>query len=122
MITFAANSGTNLGPLLISALAIIVLFFVMIVRPQKKNAQKHQALLNAMAIGDQVITTGGIYGTIKSIDEETIELEIAKNTKVIVSKRAIAMKKVIEASDSTLQNEKVDKSETTDDSTNTAGK
>lgn len=96
MITFAANSGTNLGPLLISAVAIILLFFVMIVRPQKKNAQRHQALLNAMTIGDDVITTGGIYGTITGIEEETVELEIAKNTKVTVSKRAIAMKKVTE--------------------------
>ena len=108
MITFAANSGTNLGPLLISAVAIIVLFFVMIVRPQKKNAQKHQALLNALAIGDEVITTGGIYRTIQGIDEETIELEIAKKTNVTVSKRAIAMKKVTAPEIETIEEETKD--------------
>jgi preprotein translocase subunit YajC len=95
MITFAANTNsTNVAPLLISALAIAVLFFVMIVRPQKKSAQRHQSLIDALKVGDDIITNGGLYGAIKSIGDDTIELEIAKGTIVTLAKRSIAMKKV----------------------------
>ena len=96
MITFAANNSTNIAPLLISALAIGILFFVMIVRPQKKNAMRHKALIDALKSGDEIITNGGIYGTVKSLGDDTIELEIAKGTQITLSKRSIAMKKVAE--------------------------
>jgi preprotein translocase subunit YajC len=96
MITLAANSSsTNIAPLLISALAIIILFYVMIVRPQKRNALRHKTLIDTLKSGDEIITNGGLYGTIKSIEEETIRLEIAKDTEVQVAKRSIAMKKVV---------------------------
>ena len=95
MITFAANTNsTNIAPLLISALAIGILFFVMIVRPQKKNALRHKTLIDALQTGDEVITSGGVYGTIKSIGDDTIQLEIAKGTEITLAKRSIAMKKV----------------------------
>lgn len=99
MITLAANTNsTNIAPLLISALAIAILFFVMIVRPQKKNAQKHKSLIDALKSGDEIISNGGIYGTIKTIGEDTIELEIAKGTVITLAKRSIAMKKISDMS------------------------
>ena len=96
MITFAANSNSSgITTLLFSAVAIAFLFFFMIVRPQKKNTLRHKALLDDLEIGDEIITNGGIYGTIDSINDDTIQLEIANKTNITLSKKSIAMKKVL---------------------------
>lgn len=92
--TFAASSGTNIGPLLFTAVAIGLLFFFMIVRPQKKNLARHKELVNSLSSGTEVITSGGIYGTIRAVDEDTVDLEISPGTTIKVAKRSIAMKKV----------------------------
>lgn len=66
----------------------------MIVRPQKRNAARHKAMLNDLSTGDEIITSGGIYGTIASMDDDSAQVLIAPNTTVRLSKRSIAMKKV----------------------------
>ena len=95
MITIAASSGTNIAPLLVSALVIGLLFFFMIVRPQKRNLQKHRELVAGLAPGDDIITTGGIYGQIVSIDGDSAMIAIAKDTTIQVAIRAIGMKKAV---------------------------
>lgn len=94
MNTLAAESSTNIAPLLFTAIAIGLLFFFMIVRPQKKNIAKHRDLVQSLSSGTEVITTGGIYGTIRAVDEDTVDLEISPGTTIKVAKRAVAMKKV----------------------------
>ena len=91
----AASSGTNIAPLLLSALVIGLLFFFMIVRPQKRNLANHKAMVAALKAGDDVITSGGIYGKIKSVDGESIQLEIANGIEIQVAVRSIAMKKAM---------------------------
>ncbi len=94
MIIFANTSGTNIMPLLLSALCIGILFYFMIVRPQKKNLAKHQAMIEALSQGDDIITSGGIYGVITAIDEDTVQVEVSKGVELKIAKKAIAMKKV----------------------------
>ncbi len=67
----------------------------MIVRPQKRNLQRHRELVAALSPGDDVITTAGIYGTIVSIDDDAVMLSIAPSTEIKVALRAIAMKKAV---------------------------
>lgn len=81
-------------PLILSALAIGLLFFFMVVRPQRRNLAKHQAMISDLKVGDNIITSGGLYGSIVSIDDDSVEVNIANNCDVRIAKRAIAMKKV----------------------------
>lgn len=66
----------------------------MVARPQKRNMARHKAMVEALVPGDEIITSGGIYGKIISIDSETIQLEVYKDMQLQVATRAIAMKKV----------------------------
>ncbi len=89
----AQNSGTNIAPLLLSALVIGLLFFFMIVRPQKRNLAKHKAMVEALSGGDEIITSGGIYGTIVEVEDDSVQLLIADKVTIRVATRSIAMKK-----------------------------
>lgn len=84
-------------PLILSAVCIGLLFFFMIVRPQKRNLAKHQAMVAALSVGDEIITSGGIYGTIISVDEDSAQIQVADNCVIQVAKRSIAMKKAVSA-------------------------
>lgn len=95
----AASSGTNIAPLILSALAIGVLFFFMIVRPQKKNLARHKEMVAQLKSGDEIITSGGIYGTIKSVDSDSVMMEVADGIQIKVATRAVAMKKAPDTSD-----------------------
>ena len=65
-------------------------FFVLIVRPQRRRAAAHQSLVRTLAPGDDVITNGGIFGVIRAVDEETVDLEVAPGTVLHVARAAIA--------------------------------
>ena len=69
---------------------IFVIFYFLLIRPQQKKQQQHQQMLQNVKRGDQIITTGGLYGTIESIDEKTIQLKIANQVKVKLLRSAIA--------------------------------
>ncbi len=84
----AAEQGSWLGLLLYCAVVFGIIYFLM-VRPAKKRMAEYQKMLNSLRVGARVLA-GGIYGTIKSINEKTIELEIAKGVVVTVSKNAVA--------------------------------
>ena len=62
---------------------LLFMYFVLI-RPQQKRAKKHQALVNSLKRGDNVITTGGIYGKVVAMDGPVVTMEIAKNTNIKV--------------------------------------
>jgi preprotein translocase subunit YajC len=71
--------------------AVIALaFFFLIVLPQRRRATAHRALLGALEVGDEVITIGGILGTIRELDDEKIRLEVADGVVVTVARNAIA--------------------------------
>jgi preprotein translocase subunit YajC len=71
--------------------AVIALaFFLLIVLPQRRRTNAHRALLTALQVGDEVITIGGILGTIRALDDEKIELEVAEGVVITVARNAIA--------------------------------
>jgi preprotein translocase subunit YajC len=71
---------------------LIGIFYFMLIRPQKRQAEQRRALIESVETGDEVITIGGIHGTIRSIDEEDMQLEIAPGTVVTFVKSAVARK------------------------------
>jgi len=71
--------------------AVIALaFFLLIVLPQRRRATAHRALLAGLQVGDEVITIGGILGTIRELDDEKIRLEVADGVVLTVARNAIA--------------------------------
>jgi preprotein translocase subunit YajC len=74
-------------------LALLVgIFYFMLIRPQKRQAEQRRQLIESVETGDDVITIGGIHGTVRSIDDDDVELEIAPGTVVTFVKSAIARK------------------------------
>jgi preprotein translocase subunit YajC len=69
---------------------LIVIFYFMLIRPQKRRVDQHRRLLASINDGDEVVTIGGVFGTVRRIGEEEIELEISPGTIIRVVKSAIA--------------------------------
>jgi preprotein translocase subunit YajC len=65
-------------------------FFFFIVRPQRRQLAEHRALVASLGVGDVVITTSGMYGTIRSLDAETVDLEIASGVVVKLARAAVS--------------------------------
>ena len=71
--------------------AVIALaFFLLIVLPQRRRTTAHRLLLGSLQVGDEVITIGGILGTIRELDDEKIRLEVADGVVLTVARNAIA--------------------------------
>lgn len=87
------GGGSLLGGLL-PLLFIGVLFYFLLIRPQQKRAREQRQLVNSIGVGDIVVTIGGFHGTVKSVDESTVRLELNPSTVVTMSKQAIARRKV----------------------------
>ena len=69
---------------------MFVIFYFMLIRPQKKKDKKVKDMLAALKHGDRICTIGGIYGTITGIKDDTIELAVSnENTKLVVARWAI---------------------------------
>ncbi|MDD3088085.1 MAG: preprotein translocase subunit YajC [Candidatus Omnitrophica bacterium] len=82
----AANPILNLLPLAL----IFVIFYFMLIRPQKQKEKDHQKMLSNMAKNDEVVTGSGIHGTIINVKEKTVILRIDENVKIEIEKNSIA--------------------------------
>ena len=78
----------GLGGMLPLVLMFVVLYFVMI-RPQMKRQKEHKAMIDALAKGDEVVTTGGLLGKITKIGESFIGVEIANGVEIQVQRAAV---------------------------------
>ena len=70
------------------ALILGIFYFVMVL-PMRKRQQKVQAFLAALKVGDRVITTGGIYGSITRLNDQSVQLQVANNVRIEVSRAAV---------------------------------
>ena len=68
---------------------IFVVFYFFMIRPQTKKQKEIKAQREAMKQGDKVVTSGGIYGKIRDIKENTITVEIADNVRITVDKNSV---------------------------------
>lgn len=85
-----AEDGTNLLSLVPWLVIIGGLFFVMIYLPRRRASKRAQDLASAIEIGDDIRTIGGIYGTIRSEDDDTYTLDLGGGNTMRVAKRAVA--------------------------------
>jgi preprotein translocase subunit YajC len=68
---------------------VLGIFYFVILLPMKRRQKKVQEFLDALKVGDRVVTTGGIFGSIAKISDQSIQLQIAPNVRVDVSRAAI---------------------------------
>ena len=68
---------------------VMAIFFFLVVLPMRKRQQKVQAFLAALKVGDRVITTGGMYGSIAKMSDQSVQLQVANNVRIEVSRAAI---------------------------------
>ena len=68
---------------------LIAIFYFMLIRPQKKRMESHRRLVESIGPGDEIITMAGLYGTVRSIGDDDVEIEIAPGTTVRFLKSAI---------------------------------
>jgi preprotein translocase subunit YajC len=80
----------QLFPLLI----LVALFYFMLLRPQQRRARQHRELIASVSPRDRVVTIGGVHGTVDSVDDDTVRLEIAPGTVVTFARQAIARRLV----------------------------
>ena len=71
-------------------LILVAAFFVLIVLPQRRQAAAHRAVVASLEVGDEVMTTSGIFGTITELDDTVAKLEIAPGVTVRVARGAIS--------------------------------
>jgi preprotein translocase subunit YajC len=81
----AASPLGGLFPLII----IFVIFYFFLIRPQQKKAKEHQKMINALKKDDQVLSSGGIYGTVTAVKGDIVEVKIADNVRVQMVKSAV---------------------------------
>lgn len=83
-----ASGASNYSGLIMIALMFVIIYFFMI-RPQSKQAKKITAFRQALTVGQDVVTTGGIHGTVKSISDTTVTLRVATGVEIVFDKSAI---------------------------------
>ena len=70
----------GLGQVIFLALLIAVFYFLLI-RPQKRRVEQHQKLVSSVDVGDEIVTIGGLYGTVTAIGDDDFELEPSPGTR-----------------------------------------
>lgn len=100
------------GSLLMLVIVMIIFYFVL-VRPQKKRAVEHAALLNKLAPGDEVVTIGGLYGFVNQVEDDTVYLEVSEGVEMRFSKQAVSRRIDPAPADSTPAEEGPEELETT---------
>ena len=83
----SASAFAAWGPIVV----MLIIFYFMLYRPQKKAQRQREEMLNSLKVGNDVITIGGIYGTIAAIDETTLRLRIADNVEIKVARGSVNM-------------------------------
>jgi preprotein translocase subunit YajC len=82
----AINPLVNFLPLIV----IFVIFYYLLIRPQKLSQREHQKMIQNLNKNDEVVTTGGLHGTIINIKDKTLILRIDENVKVEIDKNCVA--------------------------------
>ncbi|MDP8958616.1 MAG: preprotein translocase subunit YajC [Actinomycetota bacterium] len=72
--------------------ALVVLFYFLLIRPQRTRAKRHQELISSLQVGDRIQTVGGIYGVITSLDDQSAVIEVEDGGRLRVARRAVGSK------------------------------
>ena len=87
-----ASSGMGMVGAIVWMVVLFGIMYFLMLRPQKKEQKRLQAMLNDMEVGDSIVTTGGFYGVVIDMTEEDVTVEFGnnKNCRIPMRKQAIA--------------------------------
>ena len=91
--TGGEEGGGSIWPMIIFLVIIFGLFYLVMIRPQRRRQKEHDTLVQELQKGDRVITAGGIYGTIESISEDSIVIKVEGGTTIRVARGSVAMRR-----------------------------
>jgi preprotein translocase subunit YajC len=91
VLAMGAPPGAGVNPLvqLVPILLVFAIFYFIILLPTKRKQKKLEEFLDSLKVGDRVVTTGGIYGSVTKVNDKSVQLQIANNVRVEVSRNAI---------------------------------
>jgi preprotein translocase subunit YajC len=69
---------------------IFIVFYFLLIRPQMKRAKEHRKLVEALAVGDEIVTNGGLLGRITKVGESFVTVELADNVQIKLQRQAVA--------------------------------
>lgn len=96
----AAQQGSIMGMLFPLAIFVLIFYFF-IIRPQRKRDKQQKTMIDSIARGDQVITIGGFYGTVREVRDDSFQLEIAEGVRVTILKSAVQGKRAAAKTEAT---------------------
>ena len=85
-----SGSGSGLGYLLVLLLPFVLLLFIMFT--QRRRSQQIQAMQASLAVGEEVVTTSGLYGTIVALDDTVVTLDVGNGQTLRYDRRAVGMR------------------------------
>jgi preprotein translocase subunit YajC len=85
----AAGQGDPMTSL-IFMIVIFAVFYFLLIRPQAKRAKEHKKMVSALNKGDEVITSGGIYGKLSNVSEDSVDVDIAEGMTIKMQRQAIS--------------------------------
>lgn len=94
--TILAQQGGSNFTFIISLVLMVAVFYFLLIRPQQKRVRAQRDLLGSLEVGDEVVTIGGIFGRILSMDDEMVSLDVGGGTHLRMLRQAIARKYVEE--------------------------
>jgi preprotein translocase subunit YajC len=71
-------------------LLLFAVMWFMLIRPQRAQQKRHQEMLGGLKVGDEIVTSGGIYGEVVQLDTERVMVEVDDDVRIAVARRAIA--------------------------------
>lgn len=101
------NQGSSMATLAM-IVGLIVIFYFFMIRPQQKRQKKIRQEREAMKKGDKVVTAGGIYGTIKEVNETTFIIEVDRDVKIRVDRNSV-YPSAVDANEAAQQNQDIKK-------------
>ncbi|RKD23923.1 preprotein translocase subunit YajC [Ammoniphilus oxalaticus] len=97
MVELAASPPGGLGGSFIPLILMVAIFYFLLIRPQQRRQKQRNAMLGAVKVGDKIVTIGGIHGTIMSLDDGSVQLQIADNIQITIDRQAINQVKASDA-------------------------
>ena len=92
---------------LIFLVLLVAVFYFMLIRPQKKRVDSHRRLIESLGDGDEIVTIGGVFGTITRLGPDDVQVDIAPGTNIRILKSAVA-RKITDEDEEELEDEDVD--------------
>lgn len=87
----APREGGNAGLILLAQMmAIFAIFYFLLIRPQRKEQERHKTMLEELKKGDEVVTNGGIIGTVVHLQDDRLTIKTAESTRLVVQRGRIA--------------------------------